>query len=60
MFRKFIRWLNKVFNNGKSYDEFEEEEICETRPLTEEELREVEELSQESYSHSKSNWEDVG
>ena len=57
MLKRFVRWLNKIFNNGKSYEEYDEEEICETRPLTEEELREVEELSKESYSNS--NWNDV-
>lgn len=57
MLKRFVRWLNKIFNNGKSYEEYDEEEICETRPLTEEELREVEELSRESYSSN--SWNDV-
>lgn len=57
MLKRFVRWLNKIFNNGKSYEEYDEEEICETRPLTEEELREVEELSRESYSNN--TWNDV-
>lgn len=57
MLKRFVRWLNKIFNNGKSYEEYDEEEICETRPLTEEELREVEELSRESYSNN--SWNDV-
>ena len=48
LLKRFIKWLNYKLN-----EQPEEEEICETRMLTEEEIKEIEE------DIKKGRWEDL-